>query len=77
MHAKSLSSVIRPVSKGPLALNTVWLLDAMPGAHYSAEDKATEADFCSIDFYSGGYALCFGPDGAVSEQSQRPRAVRR
>ena len=39
-------------------MNTVWLLDAMPGAHYSAEDKATEADFCSIDFYSGGYALC-------------------
>ena len=33
-------------------------LDAMPGARYSAEDKAVEAAFCRIDFYSGAFALC-------------------
>jgi len=33
-------------------------IDAMPSARYSAEDKAAEAAFCRIDFYSGDYALC-------------------
>ena len=34
------------------------ILDRMPGGSYSDEDRQLEKEFCAIDFYAGGHALC-------------------
>ena len=34
------------------------ILDRMPGGSYSDADRKLEKEFCAIDFYAGGHALC-------------------